>query len=181
MVKKQKTIDNKNPDRVETVQEIQLNNLARLEALEKRFEENEEKLSSTEEKLEMAEEKYKRILADYQNQERRHQAQESLIIKMASASLVEKLLLNIDSLELAQQHLQDKGLQMIIDQFLATFSGEGLRPIKVDHHTFDPLTMDCVEVVSGEKDKVVEILSPGYYLYDKVLRPAKVRVGSGEK
>jgi len=131
------------------------------------------------EKIAELEEKYKRVLADYQNQERRHKEGQSQVIKMASATLIEKLLINLDSLELAQKHLQDKGLQMVIDQIFATLSQEGLTQIETDHLQFDPLLMDCTEVVSGEKDQVVETVSKGYYLYDNVLRPAKVKVGAG--
>ncbi len=122
---------------------------------------------------------YRRALADYQNQHRRHQEQESAIIKMASAGLIEKLLLTLDALKLAQSHLKDKGLQMVINQFMDTFSQEGLKSIDSDGKDFDPLTMDCVEIVPGEKDKVIETVSEGFYLYEKVLRPAKVKVGSG--
>ena len=132
------------------------------------------------EKIHELEEKYKRVLADYQNQERRFKEGQSQIVKMANATLLEKLLLNIDSLELAQKHLQDKGLQMVINQFFTTLEQEGLKEIKTDHSDFDPITMDCSEVVSGEKDKVVETITKGYYLFDQVLRPAKVKVGSGE-
>lgn len=129
--------------------------------------------------IEDLENSHKRILADYQNQERRHKEQESQIIRMASSSLIEKILLDLDSLQMAQNHLKDKGLQMVLDKFASTLSQEGLTPIKTEGEIFDPLTMDCTEVVAGEKDKVVENVSPGYYLFDKVLRPAKVKVGSG--
>lgn len=134
------------------------------------------KLSSRVEELEGS---YRRALADYQNQERRHKEMSSSFIKMASAALIEKLLLNLDALQMAQTHLKDPGLQMVIDQFKATFAQEGLSEILTDDQIFDPLTMDCLEIVPGEKDKVVETVSPGYYLFDKVLRPAKVKVGSG--
>lgn len=122
---------------------------------------------------------YKRALADYQNQERRHKEMSSSLVKMAAASLIEKLLISLDALKLAQSHLKDRGLQMVIDQFNNTLSQEGLSLIDTDGQDFDPLTMDCTEIVAGEKDKVVETVSPGYLLFDKVLRPAKVKVGSG--
>jgi molecular chaperone GrpE (heat shock protein) len=131
------------------------------------------------EQITRLEEKYKRVLADYQNQERRHKEGQSQVIKMASATLIEKLLINLDSLELAQKHLKDKGLQMVIDQIFVTLSQEGLTEIKTDHGQFDPLLMDCTEVVPGKKDQVIETVTKGYYLYDNVLRPAKVKVGSG--
>ncbi|EKD52750.1 MAG: Protein grpE [uncultured bacterium] len=132
-------------------------------------------------RIEELENNYKRVLADYQNLERRHKEQESTLIKLASASLIERLLLDIDALEMAQTHLKDRGLQIVIDQFMSTLSQEGLSQIKSDGQDFDPMTMDCTEVVPGKKDKVMETVSPGYFLFDKVLRPAKVKVGSAIK
>ena len=134
------------------------------------------RLSSRVEELES---NYKRVLADYQNQERRHKEQQVNTIKMASAALIEKLLLNLDSLEMAQTHLKDRGLQIVIDQLRATLGQEGLSVINSDDQDFDPLLMDCTEGVPGKKDIVIETVSRGYFLFDKVLRPAKVKVGSG--
>lgn len=140
-------------------------------------------IKSTTEKLfariEELESNYRRALADYQNQERRHHEMSSNLVKMASAPLLEKLLLSLDGLRLAQSHLKNQGLQMVIDQIQATFTSEGLTEIKTDGEKFDPLTMDCVELIPGKKDLVMETITPGYFLFDKVLRPAKVKVGSG--
>jgi molecular chaperone GrpE (heat shock protein) len=122
---------------------------------------------------------YKRVLADYQNQERRFKEVQGQFVKYANAALLEKILLNLDSLEMAQRHLHDAGLEIVINQFQETLRNEGLQLIESDNQPFDPLTMDCIEVVSGEKDHVVETLAKGYLLFDKVLRPAKVKVGSG--
>jgi molecular chaperone GrpE len=126
------------------------------------------------------EERYKRVLADFQNQERRHREQESQIIKMSNAALIEKLLFVVDSLQLAQSHLQDKGITMIVDQFTKILESEGLEKIITKDKPFDPLLMDCSEMVAGEKDLCIETISEGYFLNGKVLRPAKVRVGNGE-
>lgn len=134
----------------------------------------------TDQKLIELENNYKRALADYQNQERRHKEMSSQLVKMASASLIEKLLGTLDSLEMAQGHLKDAGLKMVIEQFHKTLESEGLQPIKTDGEKFDPYTMDCVEMVDGEKDTVVKTVSVGYTLFEKVLRPAKVAVGAGE-
>lgn len=132
-------------------------------------------------KINELEENYKRVLADYQNQERRFRDTQSQIVKFSSATILEKILLNLDSLEMAQKHIKDSGLDIVIKQFLETLKTEGLQLIESDNKPFDPLTMDCIEVVPGKKDQVVETLSKGYFLFDKVLRPAKVKVGSGEK
>jgi len=127
------------------------------------------------------EENYKRVLADYQNQDRRFKETQSQIVKFANASLLEKILLNVDSLEMAQTHLKDAGLEIVIKQLYETLKTEGLQLIESNNKLFDPLTMDCIEVVPGKKDHVISTLTKGYFLFDKVLRPAKVKVGSGEK
>lgn len=142
---------------------------------------SEKEIASLYSKIKELEENYRRALADYQNQERRFKDRESQVIKFASASLIEKLLLNIDSLELAQKHLHDDGLAMVIKQLFETLKTEGLQLIESDNKPFDPLIMDCVDIVPGKKDFVVETVTKGYYLFDKVLRPAKVKVGTGEK
>lgn len=123
---------------------------------------------------------YRRALADYRNQERRFKETQSQIVKFANATLLEKIILNLDSLEMAQNHLKDAGLEIVIKQFLETLKNEGLQLIESDGKQFDPLTMDCIEVVPGKKNHVVSTLTKGYYLFDKILRPAKVKVGSGK-
>jgi len=138
----------------------------------------EEAISQLKGEVAASEEKRLRTLADYQNQERRHKGLEVQMVKNASGKIIEKLLTILDSLELAQSHLKDKGLQMVIDQTNNLLQSEGLQIIDTDSQDFDPYTMDCTEIVEGPKDKVVETVSRGYTLYEKVLRPAKVKVGN---
>ena len=57
---------------------------------------------------------------------------------------------------------------------------EGVEEIPVRGKKFDPETMDAVEVVPGKQNQVVEVVARGYRLYDRVLRPAKVKVGKGK-
>jgi len=37
--------------------------------------------------------------------------------------------------------------------------------------------MECISVEEGTEDEVIEELIPGYEMNDKVIRPAKVKVG----
>jgi len=122
---------------------------------------------------------YKRVLADYQNQDRRFKEAQGQIIKFAGAMLIEKILPNIDSLETAATHIKDPGLKMVVKELQESLKSEGLQPIESDNKPFDPKIMDCIEAVPGKKGHVVETLTKGYFLYGKVLRPVKVRVGSG--
>jgi molecular chaperone GrpE len=131
------------------------------------------------EKLEELEEKWKRALADYDNLRKRVEKERSDLVKFSSASLIDKLLFVIDSLEKCLDHLKDKGLELTLEQFKKILESEGLEEIKAQGKKFDPEKMDAVEVVKGKKDIVVEVVLKGYYLNKRVLRPAKVKVGQG--
>lgn len=139
------------------------------------------KLTKLENEVKDLENKFKRAMADYQNQTKRHQSRQVEIIKFANESLLDKLLPVLDSLELAQNHLKDLGLKMILDQFVKVISLEGVNEIASTGKDFDPKTMDCASLVKGPKNTAVTTLVKGYTYYDKVLRPAKVEVGSGQK
>jgi len=126
-------------------------------------------------------EKWKRALADYQNLEKRIDQEKKEFVNFASAALLDKLLPVLDSLEECHKHLKDRGLVLILDQLKKVLESEGLKEIKVKDEEFDPREMDAVEMVKGEKNKVIEVVLKGYQLNDKILRPAKVKVGTGKK
>ena len=137
------------------------------------------KTKSLKEQIALLDDKFKRALADYQNQEKRYESQKSLFVKFANETLLDKILPVVDDLERAQTHLKDAGLGHVIKQIHQVLAGEGLSIITSDHANFDPATMDVLQVVPGENNKVIKTIIKGYRLYDKVLRPAKVEVGGG--
>lgn len=131
---------------------------------------------SFQKQLTILDDKFKRALADYQNLER-NQHQSKLIEK---GKIISKFLPLLDGLELTHQHTQDPVTEMMVKEFKKVLNELGVGFINSDPGTqFNSHEMDCVEVVAGEKDKVVKIVQPGYQLGDVVLRPARVEVGSG--
>lgn len=124
--------------------------------------------------------KWKRALADYRNLEKRTLEEKKEFAQFANASLLDKLLPVLDGLDKCQSHLEDRGLGLILGQLKKALSSEGLEEIRAKEENFDPQLMDAVEMVEGEKNKVVEVILKGYKLNDKILRPAKVKVGAGK-
>lgn len=123
--------------------------------------------------------KWKRALADYQNLEKRTANNQSLYVKLASVTLIEKLLPILDDLKRAAKHINDEGLHMVLKQFQTLLKSEGVTTINAQAQTFDPQLMECVEMVAGEANTVAEVLEDGYQIGDTVIRPAKVKVGKG--
>jgi len=121
----------------------------------------------------------KRALADYHNLSKRVKEKQSDWRNQAAAGIIDKLLDVYDDLCRAEQHLQDRGLTMAVNQFWAVMKSEGVEKIKSDGENFDPELMDCVQVVKGAKNVVAETVTKGYKLNGRVIRPAKVKVGKG--
>jgi len=82
-------------------------------------------------------------------------------------------------LEMADAHVGDEGLSIAMKEMHALLSKFGVEKIDVLGKTFDPYTMECIELVEGEKNNVVEVTSSGYVMHGKLLREAKVKVGGG--
>lgn len=120
-----------------------------------------------------------RALADYANLERRFVEQSSAVVKFAKADLLTKLLDIRDHLAMASVQLKDQSITMILGSFDKLLVEEGVVEVKTDG-MYDPTSMECQEMVEGAKDKVIKVIRPGYRLHDRVLRPARVVVGSGQ-
>lgn len=134
-----------------------------------------------ENQIAVLEENLKRALADYQNLERRVVSEKSELVKYANQELLKTLLPSFDNLYLAEKYIQDEGIKLTMQKLTENLEEVGVKRIEVENKEFNPNTMECVEVVDGEEDMVVSELRPGYMLFDKVIRPAAVKVGSGNK
>lgn len=122
--------------------------------------------------------KYLRALADYQNLEKRVGGERQEIVKYAAGRVIHDLLAILDTLEKAEIHLKDPGLSLGVKNFRSVLEANGLKKIDVLGKKFDPLEMECIEVVGESRgDDVIEELRAGYKLGDKVIRVAQVKVG----
>jgi molecular chaperone GrpE len=145
-----------------------------LEELKKHAEELEAKAQEYEEK-------YRRALADYRNLEQRVQVERVQYSKLANRWLLESLLEPLDFMEKATEHIEDKGLKMVTQRFYQVLDQEGLKEIDAMGKMFDEKTMEAIDTVEGEENKVIKVAAKGFMLHDQVLRHAKVVVGNGEK
>ena len=129
------------------------------------------------EKISSLEERLSRSLADYSNLEKRVESQRQLFVTLATTSIISKMVDVLDNFNLAQNHLNDPGLKMAIDKFNSVLKAEGLEEINPINLEFDPQSMECIEVVDGPENFVVEVKKLGYQLNGHVVRPAQVSVG----
>ena len=132
-------------------------------------------------KAEEFENKYKRAIADYQNLDKRVAEERKELILRSNKELLLRLLPVLDTLMLVEQHSEDEGIRLTVQQFLDILKLEGVERIETKDKVFDPELMECISTIEGEENKVIEELRVGYKIYDKILRVAQVRVGEGNK
>ena len=95
--------------------------------------------------------------------------------------MILRILPVIDNLERLKKHMDDKGLDLIIKDMVSSLKEFGVEEINSEKVEFDPMLMEALEIAEGEKNKVVETVSKGYLLNNKLIRPAVVKVGNGQK
>jgi molecular chaperone GrpE len=146
----------------------------------------EESLSEQEE-LQIYQDKYIRLAAEFENYKRRAQRDQSDAIRYANEGLLKNLLSTLDNLERAIQCGKDagasgallEGVELTHKQFLETVEKLGVRQVSSTGSLFDPNMHQAVAQVeseTAEPNTVVEEFQKGYFLHDRILRPAMVTV-----
>jgi molecular chaperone GrpE len=139
------------------------------------------------EELQIYQDKYIRLAAEFENYKRRAQRDQSDAIRYANESLLKNLLSTLDNLERAIQCGKDagasgallEGVELTHKQFLETVGKLGVRQVSTTGSLFDPNMHQAVAQVESETvapNTVVEEFQKGYFLHDRILRPAMVTV-----
>lgn len=121
--------------------------------------------------------KYLRVLADFQNFEKRIQQDKTYQANRVKLDVLLRLIPFLDDLEKASIFYTDPGLKMVKDNFMKTLSELGVKEMDLEGKEFDPHISEAIEVVEGEKDNIIaEVVRKGYMLGDQILRVGTVKV-----
>jgi molecular chaperone GrpE len=131
---------------------------------------------------------WQRAQADFINFKRYTEQEKADSAKFANTVLLNSILPILDDFERAIASIPhekaDKkwleGLKLIDRKLRDTLEKQGVTCIQAQGEEFDPRCMEALTTCAGKKDIVIKELEKGYKLFDKVIRPAKVMVGSGE-
>ncbi|MHA2198143.1 MAG: nucleotide exchange factor GrpE [Promethearchaeota archaeon] len=78
-----------------------------------------------------------------------------------------------------------KGFKIVVRNFEILLEKEGIRSMESQGEKFDPYKHEALLVEEGRDDlpenTIVEVIERGYFMNDKVLRPAKVRISKHSK
>ena len=143
---------------------------------------NEAKIQELETKMLELETNWKRALADYKNLENRFAEEKSAMTDFANVVLLSQIVPVLDNFEMLEIHTEDEGIKLTVRDFKQVLENAGLKIIETKKgDDFDPRTMDAIDTVDGEKNKVMSIERKGYTFRNKLVRPTSVKVGKGKE
>lgn len=146
--------------------------------------------SALDEKTREAEENYKRFLlsaADLNNYKKRTEKEKDELASFANEQLIKEMLVVVDNLERAMEHINidtdlnalRDGIKLTLEQFLGILKKFGLEQISSIGERFNPLRHEAIteeESENHEPGTVIKEFQKGYFLKDRLIRPAMVAV-----
>jgi len=128
-----------------------------------------------------------RTLADFENFRKRTEREKTDFFKYALTNFMKELLPILDNFDRGLDHAEEgdefhKGVLLIYKQLFDVLHKNGLTPIEEAGVRFDPNVHEAVvreDDPSVPSHTVTAILQKGYFLHDRLLRPALVKVAVG--
>ena len=133
--------------------------------------------------------KYLRLMAEFENFKRRTAKERVDLIQTAGKDVIVSLLDVMDDCDRAEKQLnglddiavQKEGIQLVFNKIRTTLHAKGLKAMESIDQAFDVALHEAITEVpatdASKKGKVIDEVTKGYYLNDKIIRFAKVVVG----
>ena len=133
--------------------------------------------------------KYLRLFAEFDNAKRRQAKERIELMQTAGKEIIISLLDVLDDSERAEKQLQStddvqqirEGVSIVFNKLRNLLQSKGLKPMESIAHDFDVEKHDAITEIPAPTPalvgKVVDEVTKGYYLNDKIIRHAKVIVG----
>ncbi len=151
---------------------------------------SDKKLDELQEKNDELNDKYLRLYSEFDNYRKRTNKEKIETLKSASADVITDLLTVLDDFDRGLKAMEDhgaddetkKGIELIYNKFKNILTQKGLEPMDSMGKEFDTDFHEAVTNIPASSDdmkgKVVDVIEKGYLLNGKIIRFAKVVVGS---
>ena len=151
--------------------------------------EDKDPLEQAQEQIADLKDKYLRQVAEFDNYRKRTLRERAELILNGGEKTIVALLPVIDDMERAMANGEKtndpqvlrEGMELIYHKMMKALEGMGVKKIETENADFNTDVHEAVAMVPGmgddKKGKVIDCMSTGYKLNDKVIRHAKVAVG----
>ena len=172
-----------------TTQEAGINDVESDDSEEAEVADFMKKYQETQEALEKKTKDYLYLMAEFDNYRKRTIKERAEIIKTASEKVLKDMLPIVDDFERGLEATKDStdgqevrnGMELIYNKFVTFLHNNGVKAIESTGNEFDDNVHEAIATIPAPdedaKGKVVDTITKGYTLNDKVIRHAKVVVG----
>ena len=152
--------------------------------------ENSADADNASEELSQLKDSYLRLLAEYDNYQKRTLKEKADLIKNGGEKVLIGLLPIVDDFQRAQENMDKakdteavkEGVDLIYHKFLTYLQQNGVKPIETLEKAFDMDLHEAVATIPAQSEEqkgiIIDTIQPGYTLNDKVIRHAKVVVAN---
>ena len=139
--------------------------------------------------LQEQKDKYLRLFAEFDNFKRRSAKERIELIQTAGREVITSMLDVLDDCDRAEKQIEKtddlsqvkEGIQLVFNKLRSTLQNKGLKPMESINAEFDVEKHEAITEIPAPtkelKGKVVDEVTKGYYLNDKIIRHAKVIIG----
>jgi molecular chaperone GrpE len=133
--------------------------------------------------------KFLRLMAEFENFRRRTAKERLELIQTAGKDVIVSMLEVMDDCDRAEKQLnsaddisvQKEGIQLVFNKVRSTLQSKGVTTMESLHKDFNVELHEAITEIpvtdNKQKGKVVDEITKGYFLNDKIIRFAKVVVG----
>ena len=133
--------------------------------------------------------KFLRLMAEFENFRRRTAKERLELIQTAGKDVIVSMLEVMDDCDRAEKQLnsaddisvQKEGIQLVFNKVRSTLQSKGVTAMESLHKDFNVELHEAITEIpvtdNKQKGKVVDEITKGYFLNDKIIRFAKVVVG----
>ena len=139
-----------------------------------------EEMEALQARIAELEDKNLRMMAEFDNYRKRTNKEKLELMSTAGERIFTDMLPLVDDFERALAAIDDEGVRLIYNKFMAFLDKNDVHPIETEGVDFNTDEHEAVTTfAAGEenKGKVIDCTQKGYKLGDKVIRFAKVVVG----
>jgi molecular chaperone GrpE len=134
-------------------------------------------------------ESLQRLQAEFENYKKRQTEEQATTMVRAKEMVLSELLPALDNFDLAASHLPAElegnswaqGMQYVGQQLTQKLDDLGVKKIVPAGEEFDHNLHEAIEHVQSDKPEgiITDVITPGYQIGDRVVRPARVKVSGG--
>ena len=139
--------------------------------------------------LDEQKEKYLRLVAEFDNFRKRSRKEHYELEQTAGKDVIVSLLVVLDDMDRAAKQMETsedlplikEGISLVFNKLRSTVQKRGVNMMEMTDLNFNPDIHEAITEIPvtdpSMEGKVIDVIEPGYYLNDKLIRCAKVVIG----